>query len=108
MKLVAGAVLAALALIPARADASCGTPQWLGTPTGTKIPATGTLYYFASYQPEVSVHWPKNAEGIAAERKISDTVVALDYDAGHAREVTLGEDYVAATLAIDPKWRAPA
>src|SRR5256885_17174657 len=76
MKLVLFAGLAVIAL-HTRAEAECGNPHWVGTPTGAAIPQHGSLY---RYDEALAYRDPKPIGGpIVKQTKISDAVIRLDY-----------------------------
>jgi hypothetical protein len=105
MKLAALALATLAALAPGRAEAKCGTPSWIGTPTGTAIPAKGTLYL---YDEGLKFGDPVPAAGALKKKtKISETVVQIDYET-KADELAFGapgDDPL--VFDVRPKWRAP-
>ncbi|MEO8703677.1 MAG: hypothetical protein ABI867_26745 [Kofleriaceae bacterium] len=107
MKLAALVVAGLAALAPTRADAKCGIPQWIGTPTGAAIPAKGTLYV---WDEGLQYSDPKAATGaIKKKTKISDTVLALEYETKADELEITGYGYDAAPVySVRPKWKTPA
>ena len=106
MKLAYLWALIAAASAPGRAEADCGTPRWIGTPSGATVPAKGTLYF---YDEGLAPRDPKQlpAGPIVRETPISDTVLRIDY-ASKADELVLDPDSTDYTkLVIDRSWRAP-
>ena len=107
MKLAGVGLLAGLAVLSVhtRAEAECGNPHWVGTPTGATIPAKGSLY---RYDESLAYRDPKSTGGpIVAQTKISDTVVRLDY-VTKADELELSDEYEPTLLQVSPTWQPPA
>jgi hypothetical protein len=108
MKLLVAALV--LALAPT-AHADCAIQKWLGTPSGTTIPATGSLYvYDQGYGYNPYTEGVVFSDGVPhrwEKWRISDDVVRIDYAAGLATSVTAGIRWEQMTYAIDPQWKAP-
>jgi hypothetical protein len=78
------ATLAALAGLEHAAHAECAWPNWLGTPSGVSVPASGTLY-----------------------RYTGDGVEAVPYQAATG-VLTLDGGWDPATFPVDPTWTPPS
>lgn len=107
MKLAtAGLVALTLVSIAQHADADCGNPHWVGTPTGASIPQRGSLYLFdgAIADGEELKH---RGGPIKAETKVGPGVVKLDY-VTQADELELADAYEPTLLNVNPMWRPPA
>jgi hypothetical protein len=87
MKLVLAA-LVTLALAPA-AHAECAIQTWIGTPSGTALPPSGTLYIYDD------------------SSDAPDHLTRVPYDVGldTTFDVTVG--WETTTYPIDPQWKAP-
>ncbi len=104
MKL-AGVALAVGLLASSRAEAECGNPHWVGTPTGASIPQTGSLYLF-----DASLAYSEIKERggpIVRQTKVGDMVVRLDY-VTRADELELKDDYDPMLYNVHATWKPPA
>lgn len=87
------------------ADADCGNPHWVGTPSGASIPRAGSLYLYDEYVKYGEIkEW---SLPIVRRTKISDTVVKLDYVTS-ADELELADDDEPTILRVNPIWQPPA
>jgi hypothetical protein len=105
MKLAAALVVIAALSSPGRAEAQCGTPRWLGTPSGAQIPQRGVLFLYD----EGLGHRDARPMGgaIKSETRISDTMMRLDY-ATTADELELADPVDPRVYSVKRKWVAPA
>lgn len=107
MKLAtAGLAALVLASIAPHAEADCGNPHWVGTPTGASIPPAGSLYLFdgsMAYTDELA----HRGGPIKRETKVGPGVLKLDYVTA-ADELELKDDYEPTLLNVNPSWRPPA
>ncbi len=100
-----GLAVALLSLATSRAEAECGNPHWIGTPTGATIPQTGSLYLHD--QSLTYADLKERGGPIVRQTKISDTVVKLDY-VSRADELELKDDYEPTLLNVSATWQPPA
>ena len=100
-----GLAVALLSIFATRAEAECGNPHWVGTPTGATIPQTGSLYL---YDHSLTYGGLKERGGpIVRQTQISATVVKLDY-VSHADELELVDADSPILLNVSPTWQPPA
>jgi len=101
------AIAAALALVFAahRAEAACGNPHWVGTPTGASIPSSGSLYLYDASLAFEDLE-PRTGP-IVKQTKVGATVVKLDY-VSHADELALEDDRDPTVLDVHETWKPPA
>lgn len=105
MKL-AGAALLALLSFAGNAEADCGNPHWVGTPTGASIPPVGSLYVFDGAIADGAAIKHRGGP-IKNETLVSPGVVKLDY-VTQADELELKDDFEPTLLTIKPSWQPPA
>jgi len=86
----------------ANAAAECGTPEWLGTPTGATIPSHGSLYLYREVGDGMKVGGP-----ITAVTKVSESVMRIDY-ATKADELEIASAQEPALYQISGLWKPPA
>lgn len=101
-----GLAVALLSIAAARAEADCGNPHWVGTPTGTSIPSTGSLYLFDGSVVD-SDELKSRGGPIVKQTKVGPGVVKLDY-VTKADELELKDDFDPTLLNVNPTWKPPA
>jgi hypothetical protein len=120
MKQLAWAVGFVIAAMPARADAECGIPRWVGIADGGTLPVQGSVYvhHEAMRWDELSeqtakpvFRWVGAASTLSIE-KVSAVVVRVDYDAPHAFGAELladeNDDWYTPNVTFDRAWTAPS
>lgn len=105
MKLAGLLAACALASLTQTADADCGNPHWVGTPTGASIPTSGSLYLFDGYMTDNDELKPRGGP-IKRETKVGPGVIKLDY-VTTADELELAADEPT-LLNVNPAWKPPA
>lgn len=105
MKLVAGLIAVVVTVLSsARADADCAIQRWLGTPTGARVPAKGSIYLYSEMLEAKTPAGP-----IKAFTQLSDTVARIDYDTkADELELHSGAYDESTVLQIDRHWKPPA
>lgn len=119
MKQLAWGLLAVIAAVPARADADCEAPRWVGVSDGSTLPVRGSIYVHheamqwedGPAMPRPAFRWVGAASTLTIE-KVSAVVVRVDYDASHAfgAEVLAHatDDWEPPRVRFDRAWTAPA
>lgn len=81
-----------------RADADCGTPRWVGTPSGATIPARGVLYLHDEGTPR-----PLGG-AIKTQTQVAPHVMRLEY-ATKAEELEIADPIDGRVFQVDPAWK---
>ncbi len=114
--LVAATVLAS----GARAEAMCAPQFWVGTPDGSSIPSSGSLYVFSNaytltgdypdrsrVRAPLAINW-FGTPGTIQQTEVSPNVIKVSYRGEPGSELHLGAGFGSARFKITDSWRAPA
>lgn len=108
MKLAGLLVVSVVLSLPGRADAECGNPTWIGTPTATKIPQRGSLYVYNAQLGYYETDLLKAKGAIKQKTKVGETVIRMDYETqADELEIKLDDYSSAPVYNVDRWWRAP-